>query len=111
MAMKTQNGPVLHREFTEALSAFKQNARLSSSEESDFRITTLEELKDAVRKMEQEQESKRRMMNMKRLDPFLKSMEQYGKIIEVFGNVNEVVAFVWVGPGLPFRGICFSSDV
>lgn len=97
MVTRTQNGPALNREFTEALCAFKQNARLSSSEESEFRMTSLEELKDAVRKMEQDQESKRRMMNMKRLDPFLKSMEQYGKIIEVFGNVNEVVAFVWVG--------------
>lgn len=97
MVTKTQNGPALDRGFTEALCAFKQNARLSSSEESEFRMTSLEELKDAVRKMEQDQESKRRMMNMKRLDPFLKSMEQYGKIIEVFGNVNEVVAFVWVG--------------
>jgi hypothetical protein len=97
MATVFQSGSSIKDQFVEALQAFKQKARLSSSEESDFAMTSLDDLKNVVRQMEQEQERKRRMVNMKRLEPFLKSMEEYGKIVEIFVNVSEVVAFVWVG--------------
>jgi len=36
------------------------------------------------------------MAYMKRLDPFLQTMEQYGKVINVFVNISSVVAFIWV---------------
>ncbi|ETS83638.1 hypothetical protein PFICI_05514 [Pestalotiopsis fici W106-1] len=97
MAASAQSWLPIKDQFVDALRAFKQRARLSSSEELEFSMTSLDDLKLAVRKMESDQESRRCMMNLKRLDPFLKSMEEYGKLIEIFVNVNEVVAFVW-GP-------------
>ncbi|KAI1410433.1 hypothetical protein F5Y13DRAFT_167760 [Hypoxylon sp. FL1857] len=60
-------------------------------------MTSLEELQACIRTIQQEQEQKRRMMYMKRLDPFLQTMEQYGKVLDVFVNTSEIVAFIW-GP-------------
>jgi hypothetical protein len=37
------------------------------------------------------------MVNMARIQAFLEGMQQLGKTIEVFLNVNEVVCFIW-GP-------------
>ncbi|KAI0123678.1 hypothetical protein BJ170DRAFT_640053 [Xylariales sp. AK1849] len=84
-------------QFGAALASFKKKARLTQIEESEFKMTSLASLQDVIRNMEQEQEKKRRLMYMKRLDPFLKTMEEYGKIIEIFVNTNDVIAFVW-GP-------------
>jgi hypothetical protein len=37
------------------------------------------------------------MMHMGRIRSFLEAMEQFGRMIEVFLNVNNFLAFVW-GP-------------
>lgn len=37
------------------------------------------------------------MMHMGRITSFLEAMEQFGKVIEVFLNVADMLAFVW-GP-------------
>ncbi|KAI1777216.1 hypothetical protein F4818DRAFT_409587 [Hypoxylon cercidicola] len=84
-------------EFRAALDNFKRTARLTKTEEAEFQITSLKELQDCVQTIQKDQERKKRMMYMKRLDPFLQTMEQYGKVIDVFVNSSELLAFVW-GP-------------
>ena len=44
-----------------------------------------------------EQRARKQMMHMGRIQSFLEAMEQFGKVIEVFLNVNNFLAFVW-GP-------------
>ncbi|KAI2628485.1 hypothetical protein GGR54DRAFT_587349 [Hypoxylon sp. NC1633] len=84
-------------EFRAALDQFKRTAGLTQTEEAEFQMTNLEDLRDCIRNIQQDQEQKKGMMYMKRLDPFLKTMEEYGKVLDVFVNTSEIVAFVW-GP-------------
>ncbi|KAK0716576.1 hypothetical protein B0T21DRAFT_296583 [Apiosordaria backusii] len=60
-----------------------------------FEGARLHQLTAEIARIQQEQTSKRRMRYMKRIEPFLKTMEQYGKVVEVFVNAEEIVAFIW----------------
>lgn len=88
--------PVSPSTFQKALDAFKTNARLSKDEIADFQMTSLNDLKLQISIIQNDQRKSRKMLYLKRLGPFLDAMEQYGKIVEVFLNVSDFVAFVWV---------------
>lgn len=62
-----------------------------------FSKTTYDELRIAVNQIQREQNERREMMNMTRIESFLEAMQQFGKVIEVFLNATDVLAFVW-GP-------------
>ncbi|KLP15177.1 uncharacterized protein LW94_11398 [Fusarium fujikuroi] len=81
--------------FQRALADFQN--RLKPAERQQFKVTTLDELKVTILAIQSQQRSRKKMMHMGRLVPFLEAMEQFGKVIEVFLNVSEVLAFVW-GP-------------
>lgn len=83
-------------EFELALEEFKKNAQLGADEVKEFRFADLNSLRSTIKRIQAEQEAKRRMRNMKRLEPFLQTMEQYGHTVDVFVNTSEVLAFVWV---------------
>lgn len=83
-------------EFEAALEDFKKNAQLGSDEVKEFRFADLNSLRSTIKRIQAEQEAKRRMRNMKRLEPFLQTMEQYGQTVDVFVNTSEILAFVWV---------------
>lgn len=36
------------------------------------------------------------MQHMKRLEGFLEAVQTYSKVLDVFVNVNDMVAFIWV---------------
>lgn len=81
--------------FDWALKAFEQ--RLTPSESAQFGCTSLDDLKSTILSIQAEQRSRKKMMHMGRVQAFLEAMEQFGKVIEVFVNVNSILAFVW-GP-------------
>ena len=83
-------------EFEVALEDFKKNAQLGPDDVKEFRFTDLNSLRYTIKRIQAEQEAKRRMRNMKRLEPFLQTMEQYGHTVDVFVNTSEILAFVWV---------------
>lgn len=83
-------------EFEIALEDFKENAQLGPDEVKEFRFADLNSLRSTIKRIQAEQEAKRRMRNMKRLEPFLQTMEQYGHTVDVFVNTSEILAFVWV---------------
>lgn len=60
------------------------------------RFSTLEDVHAEISKIQKAQEPDRRLRNLPRIKAFLEGMEQFGKIIEVFLNVSDIVAFVWV---------------
>jgi hypothetical protein len=75
----------------------KFRARLTGKELTEFGNTTYEQLcKDLVR-IQKEQESRMEMMNLSRIKSCLEAMHQFGKVIEIFLNVSDAVAFIW-GP-------------
>lgn len=81
--------------FRSILSSFKK--RLTQKEQDDFQFATLEGVRLEMARIQREQASRKEMMNMPRIQSFLEAMEQFGKVIEVFLNTSEFVAFIW-GP-------------
>lgn len=78
-----------------ALKKFK--ARLSGTELVDFRNTKLVDLRKEMSRIQAEQDARREMMNMSRIQRCIEAMDQFGKVIEIFLNVSDAVAFIW-GP-------------
>ena len=81
--------------FRATLSNFKK--RLTSKEQDDFSFSTLEDVRKEISRIQSEQGNEKKMMNMTRLQSFLEAMDQFGKVIEVFLNASQFVAFIW-GP-------------
>ncbi|KAJ3548577.1 hypothetical protein NM208_g941 [Fusarium decemcellulare] len=81
--------------FQRALKDFE--SRLKPSEISKFKATALDDLKVTILAIQSEQRSRKQMMHMGRIMSFLEAMEQFGKVIEVFLNVADMLAFIW-GP-------------
>jgi len=81
--------------FEAILLDFKKN--LTAKELENFQFTTLKDVREAAFRIQKDQEQLKTMMNMARLESFLEAMEQFGKVIEVFVNASNFVAFVW-GP-------------
>jgi beta-phosphoglucomutase-like phosphatase (HAD superfamily) len=81
--------------FQEILSKFKK--RLTQNELENFQFATLEDVRREMARIQLEQANRKEMMHMPRIQSFLEAMDQFGKVIEVFLNSSEFVAFVW-GP-------------
>jgi hypothetical protein len=81
--------------FTRALNSFK--VRLTASERAQFKVATLDDLKVTILTIQAEQRQRKKMMHMGRIQSFLEAMEQFAKVIEIFVNTTEMLAFVW-GP-------------
>jgi hypothetical protein len=82
--------------FEKSINAFKAKAGLTPDELRDFQLTSLDDLKLQMSIIQNDQRKSKKLQYLKRLGPFLDTMEQYGKIVEVFLNLHEVVALVWV---------------
>ena len=80
--------------FQRALTRFK--GQLSPAEQEEFGVTSLEDVQETIDNIQEIQGSQRKMRNLTRIKAFLEAMEQYGKVIEVFLNVSDILAFVWV---------------
>lgn len=85
-----------NRDFNLFLDKFKTTAKLTSQQALTFQNTTVDDVKSTIASIQQKQISSGRQQWIRRLEPFLSSMEQYGKVIEVFLNASEALAFIWV---------------
>lgn len=83
-------------DFERAVDVFKRSADLDEAEMADFQLTDLQSLRQAINTIQNDQAKQKKLMYMRRLEPFLKTMEDYGKVLEVFLNVSDFIAFVWV---------------
>lgn len=86
---------VLENSFEATLLDFKK--RLTPKEQNDFQFTTLDGVKREIARIQKDQDNLKTMMNMSRIQSFLEGMNELGKVIEVFLNASNFVAFVW-GP-------------
>ena len=71
-----------------------------------FQTTTLETLLVQIDDLQETQNKKRRLLATARLKPTLEALRQLGKVVEVFANSSEYVAFVWVCTLLPVDSLC-----
>ena len=90
--------------FRRALERFKTH--LSPAEQDKFGVASLEDVQETIARIQQTQGSERRMRNFTRIKGFLEAMEQYGKVVEVFVNVSDIIAFIWVGGRPLFTNTC-----
>ena|ERR1700753_1889517 len=75
-----------------------RKTRFSEKQESEWKSTTLRDLKFSIISIQTRLESTKDNQNMNRLRRFLTAMEQLGKGIEIFtSNSANYLAFVW-GP-------------
>ncbi|KAK5050383.1 hypothetical protein LTR84_003664 [Exophiala bonariae] len=84
------------RSYELALQNFRLQAGLTVQELADLEMTTLEDLQKALATMQIKQQNTKKLMYLKRLQPFLDALEQYSKVINIFVNTSNFVAFVWV---------------
>ena len=86
--------------FRQSLTAFK--LRLSTADEEKFVLTTFEDLKTAVKEIQQEQVQRRGYRNLTKIKPFLVTLQQYALVIEQFVNAkSDFLAFIWVRDYIP----------
>ncbi|KAH8690547.1 hypothetical protein BGW36DRAFT_411385 [Talaromyces proteolyticus] len=87
--------PIDESVFRQALDKFRSS--LTAAEDQDFQLTTADDLRDAIAKLQNKQMSERKMRNFNRLRDFVERMEQFGTVVEVFLNASMFVAYIW-GP-------------
>lgn len=80
--------------FSTALQQFKDG--LDHAEKQSFKLVKLEDLLGEISNLQARLLRQRRGKNLARLRPFLEAIDQLGKVVEVFANSSEFVAFVWV---------------
>ena len=85
--------------FQRALARFKSH--LSPAEQEEFGVTSLEDVQRTIAQIQQIQGSEKKMRNLTRIKASIEAMEEYGKVVEIFLNVSDIIAFVWVCDELP----------
>ena len=70
--------------------------KLSPEEQADFQFSSLEDLEKALIDIQNNQLKKRHLQCLVRIKPFVESMKQYGAVIEVFLNTQNMLAYIWV---------------
>jgi hypothetical protein len=98
-------------DFHRFLKAFKLKAQLSKKDVQAFENTTIDDVKLAIAEIQKRQIAAGQQRYLARLRPFLVSIEQYGKVIEVFLNSCEILAFVWVSARTLYRLVSSMSHL
>lgn len=76
---------------------------ISRDDARDFHSTTLQDVRAAIKCIEHDQSQRQSLRNVRRIDPFLKFMESYSKVIEAGCQGFSPMAWVWVK--LPWSAI------
>jgi len=89
--------------FDRALSRFRRTLPLNYSYE--FSICTLQDVRQEIRKIQDEQGAQGNLRYLGRIGGFVEAMEQFGAVLDLFVNANELVCFIWV------RALCLLLKV
>ncbi|OTA54440.1 hypothetical protein K449DRAFT_439336 [Hypoxylon sp. EC38] len=81
--------------FQRAIDRFKKS--LPQDLVNQFTICNLQDVRNLCLDIQLEHAREGKLRYMRRLEAFIEAMEQFGKVIEVFVNLNELVCFIW-GP-------------
>lgn len=84
--------------FKTSFERFEQTVnRISVSDHREFSSTTLKDVRQAAKEIEQQLAARQCMRNMRRLEPLLDGLEAYSKAVEVLCNGTPYVSWIWVG--------------
>ncbi|CEN61886.1 hypothetical protein ASPCAL08533 [Aspergillus calidoustus] len=91
----TMSSPIDDSAFKQAVEKFR--GKLTPEQAQDFQLTTIDDLKSAIAKLQNQQMSERKLRNLKRLESFVLRMGQFEQVVTVYLNASMFVGFVW-GP-------------
>jgi len=78
------------------LSAFERfAATVTPNDQRIFNNTTLKDVRDEAIQIERQLRARRTQRNMARLEPFLKGVEHYSKVVEVLCNGTPYLSWIW----------------
>lgn len=80
--------------FSRGLADFHR--RLSVEQIEEFQFATFESLQEVIQKIQKEQAQSQSLRNLTKIRPFVNGLVQYSKIIELFINMQPLVAAIWV---------------
>ena len=81
------------------LDKFKQRLGLTESEEDGFKATTFDILRDFLTNLQRKQEEDGNMRDLKRLEKFLLSMQDYFQVVknaDLFDDISIISSYLWV---------------
>ncbi|KAI4216632.1 MAG: hypothetical protein LQ351_001121 [Letrouitia transgressa] len=90
--------------FKKAVEKFTKT--LSAKQKKDFTHSTLEDVYDAIKSIQDRRGSDQTLRNMARVQSFLEAMDEYRKVIEAFLNCTPFLGYVWG----PIRFILLVAD-
>jgi hypothetical protein len=70
-------------------------ATVTPDDKRDFANTKLKDVRDEAISIERRLRARRTQRNMARLDPFLRGMEHYAKVVEVLCNGTPYLSWIW----------------
>lgn len=77
--------------------AFAKLKRSISEEDAhSFASTELKDVWAAIRTIDKTQRKRESSQNMRRIEPFLRGIEKYAKVIEVLCNGTPFLPYIWV---------------
>lgn len=74
----------------------KLKGSVTEADAAVFQSTKFEDVWKAAEDIEKMHREKRSLMNMRRIEPFLKGLEGYSKVIEVLCNGTPYMPWIWV---------------
>jgi hypothetical protein len=80
--------------FTRGLAHFQK--RLSAELIEEFQFASFQSLQEAIQNIQKEQAQKQSLRNLNKIRPFLNGLAQSSKIIELFINMQPLLAAIWV---------------
>ncbi|EYB33484.1 hypothetical protein FG05_30074 [Fusarium graminearum] len=88
---RTGSDPV----FDKAMAKFKKH--LTKDQAAKFANCTVDDVRNEIKIIQNRHGSQRRLRNMERISKFVEGMVQLGQVVEVFLNLDNIVALIW-GP-------------
>ena len=97
MARNTGTAVSAQSVFDAAVRDFQEE--LADRDEFDFRgIETIDDVYKEIEITQEEQGRKRKLRNLRRIEPFLACLEQYSDVLDTFVQAKpNVLALIWVG--------------
>ncbi|KAF1849355.1 uncharacterized protein K460DRAFT_404584 [Cucurbitaria berberidis CBS 394.84] len=92
----TTLAPQARRTFQESFDRFEKTVqKRSKNDQRDFNDTTLRDVQEAAKEIEQQLAARQCLRNLKRLEPLLSGLEAYSKVVEVLCNGTPYVPWIW----------------
>ena len=86
---------IMNSSFNRVYESFRR--RLTPEQRNMFQFATEDDLKDAIEEIQKAQAQRHGLRNLNKLKHFLRGLEQYAGVLEVFVQVKpDILGLIWV---------------